>query len=429
MTRPLRSLAQAGDPDAIAQLLNQALQPYCISAKVAVEQGYLWITLAADPVPDLTLVAPLILRGLVQLQSSAFHTVHLQGHRSGDSLILWNEHYSTQPQALLKTLAQLNDRGAIAHLLTRAVAHKHYTVHIEQEATHLHITLRSEPPPEPFTATVLLQREIDTWHHPTLHRIEVTGQDASGCTHWHETVPLTSPNPKQSSTPAPPAPPDSASSIERSPLLTSSQPPSHASPPAEWTFKFDPLKLGFISFLLIYGVMNAPSYTVSDFINGVNWLMGFLHGVNLIFHEAGHMLFLPFGRLMHLLGGSLMQGLVPGGIAAYFWQTRQPYAAAVALCWLGENFWDVSIYIKDAQNRMLPLLGGEGVLHDWHFILLDLRLLPHDQLIGGTVYQLGILIYAFALFMGVFYAQIQRDRPIPPNPSSPTIHSSGSIHR
>jgi len=36
-----------------------------------------------------------------------------------------------------------------------------------------------------------------------------------------------------------------------------------------------------------------------------------LHGVNLIFHEAGHVVFRPFGRFMTILGGSLLQILVP----------------------------------------------------------------------------------------------------------------------
>jgi hypothetical protein len=37
----------------------------------------------------------------------------------------------------------------------------------------------------------------------------------------------------------------------------------------------------------------------------------FWHLVNLPFHEAGHIIFRPFGRLMTSLGGSMMQVLVP----------------------------------------------------------------------------------------------------------------------
>jgi hypothetical protein len=37
----------------------------------------------------------------------------------------------------------------------------------------------------------------------------------------------------------------------------------------------------------------------------------FLHLPNLVFHEAGHLLMLPFGQFMSVLGGSLFQLLVP----------------------------------------------------------------------------------------------------------------------
>ena len=40
----------------------------------------------------------------------------------------------------------------------------------------------------------------------------------------------------------------------------------------------------------------------------------FLHLINLPFHEAGHVLFSPFGEFMTTLGGSLMQVLVPSGM-------------------------------------------------------------------------------------------------------------------
>ena len=44
---------------------------------------------------------------------------------------------------------------------------------------------------------------------------------------------------------------------------------------------------------------------------GTAAMSSFLHGVNLVFHEAGHILFLPVGAFLTALGGSLMQLLVP----------------------------------------------------------------------------------------------------------------------
>ena len=37
----------------------------------------------------------------------------------------------------------------------------------------------------------------------------------------------------------------------------------------------------------------------------------FMHNINLPFHEAGHILFSPFGRFMQVLGGTLGQILMP----------------------------------------------------------------------------------------------------------------------
>jgi hypothetical protein len=38
---------------------------------------------------------------------------------------------------------------------------------------------------------------------------------------------------------------------------------------------------------------------------------GFLHGVSLGMHETGHLVFAPFGETMGILGGSLLQVLLP----------------------------------------------------------------------------------------------------------------------
>lgn len=37
----------------------------------------------------------------------------------------------------------------------------------------------------------------------------------------------------------------------------------------------------------------------------------FIHLINLVFHEAGHILLAPFGSFMMSLGGSLLQAIVP----------------------------------------------------------------------------------------------------------------------
>jgi hypothetical protein len=54
-----------------------------------------------------------------------------------------------------------------------------------------------------------------------------------------------------------------------------------------------------------------------------------LHLPNLVFHEAGHVVFGFFGRFMTVLGGSLFQFLVPLILAGAFLRQRDQFGAVV----------------------------------------------------------------------------------------------------
>lgn len=85
----------------------------------------------------------------------------------------------------------------------------------------------------------------------------------------------------------------------------------------------------------------------------------FLHLVNLPFHEAGHVIFRPFGAFITSLGGTLGQLLMPSiCMGVLLLKTRDPFGASVALWWVGENFLDIAPYMNDARAGRLPLLGG-----------------------------------------------------------------------
>ncbi len=60
-------------------------------------------------------------------------------------------------------------------------------------------------------------------------------------------------------------------------------------------------------------------------------LESFLHGVNLVFHEAGHILLIPFGTFMTALGGSLTQLLIPLCCLVALWRHGDQFGASVAL--------------------------------------------------------------------------------------------------
>jgi hypothetical protein len=135
----------------------------------------------------------------------------------------------------------------------------------------------------------------------------------------------------------------------------------------------------------------------------------FLHVVDLLFHEAGHMIFSPFGEFMTTLGGSLMQCLVPIICAVAFYRTnRDLFAVAVMGWWLGENLQDVAMYIDDARSLQLMLLGGgtgaeiEG--HDWEHLLTMMNVLHLDHRIGHAVQVVGALLMLAGVGYGFFVA-------------------------
>lgn len=147
--------------------------------------------------------------------------------------------------------------------------------------------------------------------------------------------------------------------------------------------------------LAIWTVQFARTPLSSDAMNS------FLHLPDLVFHEAGHILFSPFGRFMTVLGGSLLQFLIPVVAVVAFIRQEDPFSAAICAWWAGQNLVDLAPYIADSRMLALVLLGGktgaevEG--HDWEFILTQLGVTHLDRQIGYTAYGFGIVIMVGAL--------------------------------
>lgn len=114
----------------------------------------------------------------------------------------------------------------------------------------------------------------------------------------------------------------------------------------------------------------------------------FLHSVLIPFHEAGHYaLFRWFGEFMFILGGTLGQHLLPivvGGVLLV--RKRNPYGAALAFWLLGYSMVDMGVYMYDAFDPKLGLIGGgtgaESDGHDWQNLFGDMGLLRSARGIG-----------------------------------------------
>jgi hypothetical protein len=149
-------------------------------------------------------------------------------------------------------------------------------------------------------------------------------------------------------------------------------------------------------------------------------IMGsFMHAIVLPIHEAGHVLFIPLGRFMTVLGGSLFQVLLPLVLMASFLfgfggSRRDNFAASLMLWWAAMSVIDVAPYIWDAYDPKMMLLGGmtgaESDGHDWQNILGDLGLIRRAHLIAGIAHELGLMLMlvAYAWGAALLYFQFQR---------------------
>ena len=127
----------------------------------------------------------------------------------------------------------------------------------------------------------------------------------------------------------------------------------------------------------------------------------FLHGPLLVFHEAGHFIFRPFGEFLTILGGTAGQLLMPAIMTgALLIKNRDPFGAAVGLWLFGVSMLDIAPYIYDALHPQLVLLGGhtgdEGG-HDWIYLLGETGLLKRAQGLGWLVHKLGVLVVLISI--------------------------------
>lgn len=168
-------------------------------------------------------------------------------------------------------------------------------------------------------------------------------------------------------------------------------------------FKVKYIKLAVSALFSVYFIFYA---THAEDLS--NWNL--IDNVDLIIHEAGHTLFSFFGESIHILGGSLFQILVPIVFVIYFaiWR-RELYSASILLFWVGQNILNVAVYMGDAIQQKLPLLGGDSVIHDWNYILSSTGLLMHTNILSTIFYNFGFLVIITASVL-CFYFSCFSDR-------------------
>ena len=131
--------------------------------------------------------------------------------------------------------------------------------------------------------------------------------------------------------------------------------------------------------------------------------------VNLIVHEAGHLLFGYTGsHFLTALGGTVLQLIVPAGLCFHFALQRQPYGTAFCAFVFFQNFLGIGLYMADARSHGLALVAVGAVadesMHDWTFLFNQLGLIQYDIGFGrltrflgwvGMLATMGWLLYRY----------------------------------
>lgn len=153
---------------------------------------------------------------------------------------------------------------------------------------------------------------------------------------------------------------------------------------------------------LLFMIYLGWGFITMDFhLNPYPLMDSFLHNIHLIFHEAGHIIFIPFGYFMTILGGTLGQLIMPIAVMGNFLYKHNTFGASVALWWLAHSFMDIAPYVDDAKVQKLILLGGRTGAdapgsHDWNNILNRLDRLEYCNDYANFSFNLGIVLMLIA---------------------------------
>ena len=153
----------------------------------------------------------------------------------------------------------------------------------------------------------------------------------------------------------------------------------------EWKPASRPVALIAIGFYLVFLLYAASNH--SGFL--------FLDNANLMIHEAGHPFFgilgggaeTGFGHTLMVLGGTLLELIVPLACAAYFFFRRESTGTAFCAFWFFENFLYIGTYMADARTSALLLVGSGD--SDWEVLFTQWNLMLHDTQIAHATRTLG----------------------------------------
>lgn len=170
-----------------------------------------------------------------------------------------------------------------------------------------------------------------------------------------------------------------------------------------------------LALMLWVGVPSALRSPVTASQEAPSWLYQIVQMANLVFHEAGHWIFAPLGRFASVLGGSLLEVLIPAVCAVAFVRQGDRRGASFGVWWTGQALAGVAVYIADARAGRLVLLGGRTGsdsphVHDWRNLLDWTGLLAWDHALAWTAHAAATVLMALGIAWCAGLLLTSRDR-------------------
>jgi len=155
-------------------------------------------------------------------------------------------------------------------------------------------------------------------------------------------------------------------------------------------------------------IYRAVSY---DHVFGFSIVYFIMDNLSLIIHEAGHTIFGIFGwRFLTILGGTLLECLIPFMVAVIAWRNQKLFLAQAALYWLGFTWFDAAAYAADAFYRQLPLIGNlPRSAHDFFNLLSQLNLLSNYKTVAWVLFSIGLSMLILSIILPFFHNNRSRE--------------------
>lgn len=319
--------------------------------------------------------------------------------------------------------AKVGDANAIATIITHALHARGITARAARHSYRLTLWLESAHPLDQAAVVNYIRQGMQRLAVPGLGTVLIySHQTGVPSPAWsveisllglvtekeNQPIPISSATPQkapQNSSPSRPQP-SAVPTGPESPQLALGRPQSAPPKRTVSTKKplvikasdFEPMQTAIILFVAVYGFLGSRN-------PGLDGPFIWLHYPDLAIHETGHLLFLPFGRFLMILGGSLTQILFPAVFTGYFFWSRQFFSSALTLFWTGQNFMDVGVYMADAPYRLLPLTVDDPNAHDWYNLFNMMNCMEHAGLIAGMTHWIGVLLYVVSVVAGLYFVR------------------------